>query len=99
MFAELLRNFARKGGVSLLGNEDESIFRGYVFPDKPKFLVIFYELFQLRPTHRISNASFYWPYLESVCQEIIVMIIKHYKYTLCTFRLYINTDKLSSIFP
>ena len=35
----------RKGGISLLGNEDESIFRGYVLPDQPEFLVIFYKLF------------------------------------------------------
>ena len=53
------QNLARKGGgggVSLLGNEDEPIFRGYVLPDQSEFLVIFYKLFQL--THRIRNASF-----------------------------------------
>ena len=46
------------GGISLLGNEDEPIFRGYVLPDQPEFLVIFYKLFQLRQTHRIRNGSF-----------------------------------------
>ena len=52
------RNLARKGGISLLGNEDEPIFRGYVLPDQLDFLVIFYKLFQLRQTHWIRNASF-----------------------------------------
>ena len=43
---------------------------------------------------------FCWLYLGSVLQESIVMIIKHlHTYTHCTFRLYINTHKLSSIFP
>ena len=49
----------RKGGISLLGNEDESIFRGYILPDQPEFLVIFYKLFQLRQTHWIRNVSFF----------------------------------------
>ena len=44
--------------ISLLGNEDEPIFRQYVLPDRPEFLVTFYKLFQLRQTHRIRNASF-----------------------------------------
>ena len=44
------RNLARKGEggrgggggcISLLGNEDEPIFRGYVLPDQPEFWVIF----------------------------------------------------------
>ena len=49
---------ARKGGISLLGNEDEPIFRGYVLPDQPELLVIFFKLFQLRQTHWIGNVSF-----------------------------------------
>ena len=93
------RNHATKGEISLLGNEDEPIFRGYVLPDQPELLVIFYKLFQLRQTHWIRNASFYWPYLGSLCQESIVMIIKHHAYKHCTFRLQINIHKLSSIFP
>ena len=52
------RNLARKGGISLLGNEDEPIFRGHVLPDQPELLVIFYKLFQLRQTHWIRNPSF-----------------------------------------
>ena len=28
-------------GISLLGNEDEPIFRGHVLPDQPELLVIF----------------------------------------------------------
>ena len=44
------RNLAKKGGISLLGNEDEPISRGYVLSDQSKFLVIFYKLFQLRQT-------------------------------------------------
>ena len=43
---------------SLLVYEDEPIFRGYVLPDQPEFLVIFYKVFQLRQTHWIKNASF-----------------------------------------
>ena len=45
MFIDLLSESARKGGggVSLSDNEDEPIF----------------QLFQLRQTHRIRNASFY----------------------------------------
>ena len=52
------RNLARKGGNSLLGNGDEPIFRGYVLPDQPEFLVIFYTLFQLRQIRWTKNASF-----------------------------------------
>ena len=47
----------RKGAISQLGNEDESILGGYVLPVQPEILVIFYKLFQLRQTHRIMNAS------------------------------------------
>ena len=47
-----------RGGISLLGNEDELIFRGHVLPDQPERLVIFYKLFQLRQTQRIRNPSF-----------------------------------------
>ena len=43
------RNLARRGGggggggrISLLGHEDEPLFRGYVLPDQPEFLVMFY---------------------------------------------------------
>ena len=52
------QNLARKGRISLLGNEDEPIFRGHVLPDQPELLVIFYKLFQLRQTHWIRNPSF-----------------------------------------
>ena len=85
------------GGVSLLGNKDEPIFQGYVLPDQPEILVISYKLFQLKQTHRIMNASFFL--LGSVCQEIIVMIIKHHTFMHCTIRLFLNTHKPSSIFP
>ena len=53
------RNLASKGVISLLGNKDGPIFRGYVLPDQPEILVILYKLFQLRQTHRIRNSSFY----------------------------------------
>ena len=36
MFIDFSRNLARKGGLSLLGNEDEPIFRGYALPDQPE---------------------------------------------------------------
>ena len=59
MFIDLLSESCEEGGkVSLLGNEDEPIFRGYVLPHQPEFLVIFYKLFQLRQTHWIWKASF-----------------------------------------
>ena len=48
-----------RGGISLLGNEDEPIFRGHVLPDQPELLVIFYNLFQLRQTHWIRNSLFF----------------------------------------
>ena len=41
MFTDLLSEFCEEGEISLLGNEDEPIFRGYVSPDHPQFLVIF----------------------------------------------------------
>ena len=59
MFIDLLSESCEEGGISLLGNEDEPIFRGYVLPDQPEFLVIFYKLFQLRQTRWIKVASFY----------------------------------------
>ena len=46
------------GAISLLGNEDELIFRGYVLPDQPEFLVTFNKLFQLKQTYWIRNVSF-----------------------------------------
>ena len=58
MFIDLLSESCEEGGISLLGNKDEPIFRGYVLPDQPEFLAIFYKLFQLRQTHWIRNASF-----------------------------------------
>ena len=45
---DLLSESCEEGGISLLGNEDEPIFRGYVLPDQPLFFVIFCMLFQLR---------------------------------------------------
>ena len=48
MFIDLLSESCEEGGISLLGNEDEPIFRGYVIPNQPEFLVIFYKLFLLR---------------------------------------------------
>ena len=50
--------FQRSGEISLLGNEDEPIFRGHVLPDQPELLLIFYKLFQLRQTHWIRKPSF-----------------------------------------
>ena len=82
-----------KGGISLLGNEDEPTFRGYVLPDQPEFLVIFYKLFQLRQTRWIRVASFLLAIFGKCTPGSIVMIIKHHTYTHCTFRLYINTHK------
>ena len=104
MFMDLISESCKEGAISLLGNEDEPIFRGYVLPGQPEHLVIFYKLFQLRQTHRIRNASFLLAIFgecmpPGVCQESIVMIIKHHTYTHCTFRLYISIHKLSSIFP
>ena len=32
-------NLVRKGGISLLGNENEPIFQGYVLPDQPELLL------------------------------------------------------------
>ena len=64
MFIELLSESCEEGGTSLLGNEDEPIFRGYVRLDQPEFLVIVHKLFQLRQTHWIRNASFHWPFWE-----------------------------------
>ena len=58
MFIDLFSESCKKGKISLLGNEDEPIFRGYVLPDQPECLIIFYKPFHLRQTHRIRNASF-----------------------------------------
>ena len=51
MFIDLLSESCEKGeggvgGISLLDNEDEPIFREYVLPDQPES----YKLFQLRQT-------------------------------------------------
>ena len=54
-----LRILQGRRGISLLGNEDEPIFRGHVIPDQPELLVIFYKLFQLRQNHWIRNPSFF----------------------------------------
>ena len=48
-----------RGEIFLLGNDNKPIFRGYVRPAQPEFLVIFYKLLQLRQTHRIRNAYFF----------------------------------------
>ena len=63
MFIDLLSESCEEGGISLLGNEDETIFRGYVLRDQPEFLVIFYKLFQLRQTFnkKLGMPLFYWP--------------------------------------
>ena len=45
MFIDLLSESCEERGISLLGNEDEPIFRGYVLPDQPELLIIFYKLF------------------------------------------------------
>ena len=42
MFIDLLSESCEEGEISLLGNEDEPIFQGYVLPDQPEFLVIFF---------------------------------------------------------
>ena len=55
MFIDLFSESCKEGGLSLLGNEDESIFQWYVFPDLPEFLVIFYKLLQLRFTTNLYN--------------------------------------------
>ena len=47
-----------RGGISILGNEDEPIFRGHVLTDEPELLVIFYKLFQLTQTHWIRYPCF-----------------------------------------
>ena len=48
MFIDLLSESCDKGAggggggrISLLGDEDEPIFRGYLLPDQPTFIVIF----------------------------------------------------------
>ena len=38
----------RKGGLSLLANKDEPIFRGYILPDQPEFFVIFFKLLSVK---------------------------------------------------
>ena len=43
-----------RGGISLLGNEDEPIFRGHVLPDQPELLVIFYKLFHAVKTNSLD---------------------------------------------
>ena len=58
MFPDLLSESCEEEGISLLGNEDEPVFRGYVLPDQPEFLVSFQKLFQLRQTHWTGSASF-----------------------------------------
>ena len=56
MFIDLFSGSCKEGGgeggegFSLLGKIDEPIFREYVLPDQPEFLVTFYELLQLRFT-------------------------------------------------
>ena len=50
------------GGSSLLGNEDEPIFQGYVLLDQSKFLVIFYKLFRLNTLIGLGMPLFYWPF-------------------------------------
>ena len=57
----------RMGGISLLGNEDEPVFRGHVLTDQPELLVIFYKLFQVTQTHWIRNPCFLLAILGSVC--------------------------------
>ena len=37
MFIDLLLESCEEGGISLLGDEDEPTFRGYVPPDQPEF--------------------------------------------------------------
>ena len=44
MFINLFPKSA-KGGFFFSGNEDEPVFRGYVLPDHPEFLVIFNKLY------------------------------------------------------
>ena len=58
MFMDLLSASSEEGGISLLGNEDEPIFRGYILPDQPEFLVIFYKLFQLKRTATPTQVDF-----------------------------------------
>ena len=36
------------GGLSVLGKEDEPVFRWYILPDEREFLVIFYKVLQSR---------------------------------------------------
>ena len=89
MFVGLPSESCKEGGISLLGNEDEPIFQGYVLPDQPEFLVSFYKLFQSRQTHWIRNASFLLAIFGKCTPG---KIIKHHTYTHCTFRLYININ-------
>ena len=78
----MLSESCKEGGILLLGNEDKPIFRGYVLPDQPELLVIFYKLFQLRQTHRIRMPLFlldiFGTFLGSVRQETFLMIVKHH---------------------
>ena len=53
-----LRILQGRGGIYLLSNEDELIFRGHVLTDQPELLVMFYKLFQLTQTHWIRNPRF-----------------------------------------
>ena len=36
------------GGTSLLGNENELIFRGYILPDQPEFFIIFIQAISVK---------------------------------------------------
>ena len=48
MFIDLFSESCEEGGFSLLGNEDEPIFRGYILPYQHEVLIIFCRLLQLR---------------------------------------------------
>ena len=48
-----------RGGISLLGDEDEPVFRGHVLTDQPELLVIFYKLFQLTQNSLDKESLFF----------------------------------------
>ena len=49
MFYLLSGSCEEGGGISLLGNEDQPIFRGYkVLPDQPEFLDIFLQAISVK---------------------------------------------------
>ena len=76
MFLDMFSESYEEGRLSLMGQEDEPIFRGYnkFFQISLNFWLSFTK-YLLRFTRNSydKKSCFIWPYLRSVCQEIIAM--------------------------